>query len=155
TAANRAQIQNSFSDADVSAVNSYVYAGGLVGVANNATWIKSSHATGNVNISNGTIGSAGGLVGGSTGVYGNNASIDKSYATGRVQGNPTSDLTSNAGGLIAYGAAIDISNSFAAGEVTGGHHIGGLAGTIDYSMGHNSVTNSHATGDVTSYSAVS
>jgi len=111
--------------------------GGLVGSLEHGS-INNSYATGDVTGSvaaNGGVASwsVGGLVGSAT-----RSSISNSHATGNVIGRQY------VGGLVGStnGAII---NSWASGNVSGWMFVGGLAGTADSS----SITNSHATGNIT------
>ncbi|OPX93226.1 MAG: Heme/hemopexin-binding protein precursor [Syntrophorhabdus sp. PtaB.Bin006] len=156
-------IRDSFSNVDVTVTGKGQNAGGLVGQANNTT-ITNSHATGKVtSTSTNTLSVIGGLVG--TAV---NLTVSNSYATGSVESTGHS-----VGGLIGSLYVGNVTNSFTAGDVTGGGGVGGLLGhgdgsTIDncyatgkvtatgggagglVGQGGGTIKNSHATGEVTS-----
>ena len=110
------EITDSYATGNVSAVSGSCYEGGLVGF-NTYSNITRSYATGNVN---GVYG-VGGLVGYS---YSNNINaITDSYATGNV-----SASTDYSGGLVGYIYNMNVSNTYAIGQVTSiGEHVGGLA----------------------------
>ena len=125
-------IENSFSHADV---QGYGTIGGLVGGQYEESIIKDSYATGAVTGGDNSI-YVGGLVGGN-----DNAHIENSYATGKVQGDEI------IGGLVGdnnHGATID--RSYATGSVTGSNNVGGLVGNHYYDA---LIKNAYATGAVT------
>ena len=102
--------------------------GGLLG--SNAGTITSCYTTGDV--SGGT--QVGGLIG-----VGNSSIIEFSYAIGDVSG-----IGGAIGGLIGSGG-LTITSCYATGDVSGGVHVGGLAGE----SGHSSIIEfSYATGEV-------
>nr|WP_232850019.1 MBG domain-containing protein [Bowmanella yangjiangensis] len=101
--------------------------GGLVGESRGT--ITLSYATGHVEGGSRT----GGLVGAA-----HSGLISQSYATGNVN-NPGLD---DGGGLVGY-SNVNISQSFASGNVSGGNRAGGLAGS---SAGN--ISQSYATGNV-------
>ncbi|SEK82320.1 filamentous hemagglutinin family N-terminal domain-containing protein [Roseateles sp. YR242] len=139
------------------------YAGGLIGVVNNAgTSLTNVHATATVTASSdyagGLVGSAdqtditasdssgnvtgannvGGLVGNASG-----GTINTSTATGTVTG------ANNTGGLLGQGQnGLAITDSGATGAVTGAIGVGGLVGVLDSPSLGNTVTTSYATGTV-------
>ncbi len=136
------------------AVTGTYYVGGLIGI--NTGSVSASHAAGQVT---GDI-EVGGLVGYSyTGPYGIET-VTSSYAKGSVSGDV------DVGGLVGY-SSLEVSNSYATGNVSGGT-VGGLVGfssaeisnsyatgnvgggTVGGLVGYNSseVSNSHATGNV-------
>lgn len=108
-------------------------AGGLVGEATSGSFIDMCYAAGNVS---GTS-EIGGLVG-----YLRDSRIEKSHATGRVDGGTTDRI----GGLVGHlFSNARVENSYAGGEVIGGSKVGGLVGEIDETS---SVINSYAVGRV-------
>ncbi len=108
-------------------------AGGLVGEATSGSFIDMCYAAGNVS---GTS-EIGGLVG-----YLRDSRIEKSHATGRVDGGTTERI----GGLVGHlFSNARVENSYAGGEVIGGSKVGGLVGEIDETS---SVINSYAVGRV-------
>ena len=114
-------------------------AGGLVGY-NIDSPVSNSYATGNV-IATSTGGNLGGLIGYNSGAA---SAVSNSYASGLVDGTPTSTTGgSNVGGLIGYNYAGAISNSHATGAVSGAGSIGGLVG-----YGSGAISNSYASGNV-------
>ena len=116
--------------------------GGLVGRNFDGT-ISYSHSTATV-----TGGSAvGGLVGLNSGFGG--SVIEYSYSTGRVGDATFYPNAHDVGGLVGVSDEI-IKSSYATGSVVGGYHLGGLVGMTDSSSA--SITNSYATGAVTSTS---
>jgi hypothetical protein len=126
TAPNLSVITNSYATGAVTATGGYI--GGLVGNAYGT--ITDSYATGRV-IGTDEVGGLVGYLGGT---------LENTYATGIVIGN------ASVGGLVGEtgGFAADISNSYAAGTVTGvANYVGGLVGYSDVG-----ITNSFATGDV-------
>jgi len=147
-------IMNSYASGDVTSAGNVV--GGLVGNYQSGT-ISGSHASGVVH---GAI-DTGGLVGKNYGT------VDASYASGSTTGtnnvgglvgfnhamvsNSYADNTVNGnlvvGGLVGYNYTGTISNSYAAGGVTGAAgRVGGLAGN-NYG-GNATISNSYATGNV-------
>jgi hypothetical protein len=152
-------IHDSFSAASVSG---RLQVGGLIGNASGAT-IFNTHATGNVTGNT----DVGGLIGRMT-----FTTVDTSYATGEVKGviQNGSQVSFNIGGLIGNirqfpqpGAISSVSNSFATGAVSGHQYVGGLIGRAagvtqnhvfaGYDQFWTTVTNSYATGNVTSLDA--
>jgi filamentous hemagglutinin family protein len=131
--------------------------GGLVGsiAGVGGSSISNSYASGVVT---GKAG-AGGLVGSIAGAASGNASnISNSYATGEVTGDAaTGGLVGSIAGDVS-GAPSDISDSHATGNVNGvgglgagGAGTGGLVGSLATNSGN--ISNSYATGDVTSTGA--
>lgn len=115
-------------------------AGGLVGY-NIDSPVSNSYATGNV-IATSTGGYLGGLIGYNSGAA---SAVSNSYASGLVDGTPTSTTGgSNVGGLIGYNYAGAISNSHATGAVSGASSVGGLVGYGSATA----ISNSYATGNV-------
>jgi hypothetical protein len=108
--------------------------GGLIGRAFSGTELTNCYATGNVEGST----MVGGLIGDYTGS--DIGSVTRCYATGNV------DAGFTAGGLIAFAEKCQISESYAAGNVTttGGFNGGLVGGLFD-----ESIENSFATGSVT------
>jgi filamentous hemagglutinin family protein len=129
-------------------ISSNGYAGGLGGLLI-GLGVSDSHATGNV-----TVVAASAFAGGLIGQHGvwwqNSGSISGSTASGTV----TTDAgTSYSGGLVGQADRTSISASSASGQVLSldagsgtAHYNGGLIG---YMSGTGSITNSHATGNVT------
>lgn len=115
-------------------------AGGLAGYASYGP-ISESHSTASVEVTDSSIGDAGGLVGNMSG-YNDTHGIFYSYATGTVVG------SRDVGGLVGASTA-SISHSFATGNVMGGDNaaVGGLVGSEGY-VGGNSITAAYATGSV-------
>jgi filamentous hemagglutinin family protein len=171
-------ISNSYSTLDVTGGAG---TGGLVGrvVGDGASSISNSHATGTVTGGAGTgglVGSiagpggssisdsyatgavkgdagTGGLVGSIAGAASGNAShISNSHATGTVVGNAaTGGLV---GSMAGHGAASNISNSYATGNVgntAGGAGTGGLVGSL--ATGSGNISDSYASGNVISTGA--
>ncbi|WP_313433131.1 GLUG motif-containing protein [Acinetobacter sp.] len=135
--------------------------GGLVGsllFSQGNTKILQSNATGNLNGKS----AVGGLVGsiGLEAVYNNPtrdinaiASIEDSFAAGKVTATDDSYLSS-AGGLIAsVNGVVKVKNSYSTGEVIGTSKTGGLVGSISNSFpslqNKTEIENSYATGKVT------
>ncbi len=147
---------------NVQTTSSNNYIGGLVG--SNSGSISNSYATGSASGTGSTSSYVGGLAGYNTGsitnsyaatsVSGNgevgglvgfndsSGSISNSYATGGVTG--TGNNNNDIGGLVGYNPG-SISNSYAAGSVSGNTGVGGLVGYNDSSS---SISNSYATGGV-------
>ena len=153
-------------------VRGYYYVGALAG--KNSGTVSNSSATGVIDGGEGYIGgligeNTGSVVGSSAdvtiypytyatytgGLVGHNTStgvISDSHADGNVYGTSTVYL----GGLVGYNNG-SISNAYATGYVTScydgscGDNVGGLVG---YNYYYGSVSNSHATGDVTGYNYV-
>ncbi len=119
------------------ASNAYLYFGGLVGTANDAT-IKSSYASGNVTVNSSTCSPcAGGLIGDLV-----SSNISKSYAKGSVTG-----YFACGGGLVGTVGTSGsyISNCYARGDLLSSteiSHVGGLIGTTC----SNGVEGSYSTG---------
>ena len=119
-------ISNSYSALDVTGDT---HTGGLVGriLGTTGSNISNSHATGNVS-SNGSS-NVGGLVGSITIAAGGTSSkISGSYATGAVTGDVS---TGGLVGSIAGAIGSDISNSYASGAVLGTSSVGGLVGSMN------------------------
>jgi len=138
-------IYNSYVETgSVNGGNYSIGVGGLMGYDYGGSSITNSHASVDVTAGDNSRG-IGGLVGYGLG-YGYGITITNSHATGDV----TAGLNSSGvGGLMGYGygssAGSTILDSYATGNVTGGNSVGGLVG-----YGYDdSVTNSHATGEVT------
>jgi len=122
--------------------NKVMNVGGLIGSAGGQSttagfYITNSYATGNVTAPGGTY--VGGLVGWGS----DNTHISGCYATGNVIGATSrtpggSGNVPGTGGLVGFLSKGSISNSYAAGMVTG-YNAGGLVGGI----AHSSVTNSY------------
>ena len=116
--------------------------GGLVGF--NAGTVQNSFASGAVN---GFIG-VGGLIGMNAGL------VVDSYAHGAVSGTQeVGGLVGNNGGPAPFSIwdltpSANITNSYATGNVNGDSYLGGLVG---YNFGN--ISNSHASGDITSLTA--
>ena len=130
------------------AVSGQHVVGGLIGAAGSVN-LSTNYATGAVTggVYDGPLdlGDEAPGTGGLIGLVRDNASINTSYATGKVIG------ADNTGGLIGLVArTIDIQNSWANGDVSGGEHVGGLIGgiTLD-SYASASISNTYATGKVT------
>lgn len=138
-----ATVSDTYSSADVTVSNSG--AGGLIGSTGYAT-VTNSHASGNVTSVKGRVG---GLIGNTSGYITGKFlrdAMDLCYATGNVTVTGT-DNYSTAGGLVGgVGQYLDITNSFATGDVSGRAQVGGLVGLFE----GGSVKNTYATGDVTS-----
>ncbi|WP_161599039.1 GLUG motif-containing protein [Aidingimonas lacisalsi] len=127
-------ISQSYATGTVTGISDYV--GGLVGIGYLST-IHQSYATGDVN----GYAKVGGLLG--VNDYG---SISQSYATGSVSG------TGKVGGLAGKNRDGDINNTYATGRVSGtGDDVGGLVG---YNNDVGTISQSYATGDVSTPSAV-
>lgn len=110
------------------------YVGGLIGQATGVSTITGSYTIGDI--------SGGQYVGGLIGV-GTSGSINNSYTTGTVTG-----TSSYVGGLIGNNdntAGVDISSSYATGDIQGSRYVGGLAGRSYYST----IEKSYASGNVT------
>ena len=173
------ELVNVRSSANVSALDngsSGVWAGGLVGLVegNSATAsIQRSRASGTVSTSTNTgTAYAGGLVGEMDA-----GTLTDVGASGAVTSLSTgaSDSLHHAGGLVAMHSGGNINTAFANGNVTGGHESGGLVGLfqptsatitlasatgnvsgtgnvgglVGYALGTGSISNSSATGSVT------
>ncbi len=110
--------------------------GALIGYTEGAASITNCYATGNVSASEST---AGGLVGWN--LYSDivNCFADVTVITTRDSGS-----VFGTGGLIGFGEFMSITNSYAAGNVTGNERVGGLGGTLDGV----SISHSYATGNV-------
>jgi len=159
--------QISSSSSSVAIIGNDYCAGGLVGCGDHLS-ITDSSASGSV------IGDV--YVGGLIGLVQNSSSISRSYATGAVTGRPAHDGYSGPSGYVgglagqmssALNSPTVISDSFATGDVTAtdpvapsnpalcGSCAGGLVGvtTVDTSgtpVATNTITNSYASGTVTS-----
>ena len=121
------------------AIGGTQYVGGLIGQMSSGGTISDSQASGRVS----TTHDGGGLVG----YWYNSGNISDSRATGDVV---STSVNASTGGLIGYGngggsVLRSISNSSAAGKVSGGQYSGGLAGLLYYT----SVSRGTATGSVT------
>lgn len=116
-------------------VGGYSYVGGLIGL-NNGGNVVQAHSTAEVT---GTSQLIGGLIGQAR-FYG---SVSDSYATGNV--NASGAI--NVGGLIGQVRAVELSNSYATGAVSGGSQVGGLVGFLDGFNG-GKITASYASGVV-------
>ena len=108
-------INNCNSSGIINALNNW--AGGLVGVIGNNSFVSASYSTSDVF-------SQGYSVGGLSGATESNSSINDSYATGNVTGSQW------VGGLIGWVADCSISNSYSVGQVVAsmGVNSGGLLG---------------------------
>ena len=119
----------------------------LIGYVDGFSDIINCYVTGEVR-SLVNIGTMGGLIA-SVYWYGSSTSnITNCYSEANVTANDASTGASWVGGLIGYGLAMDLTDSYATGDVTcagRGGNVGGLAGTIGWST----VTNCYATGDIT------
>ena len=144
---NNGTIQNSSSSGTINLatrLSFQKYLGGLVGYNNSGKTINSSNAAVNINTEAGN-GSVTLILGGLVG-YNNSGTIDKSYATGNINGYNYQNIIS--GGLVGLSSGY-IYNSYATGNVlgtsTGGYfpYAGGLVGNLD---GY--IYNSYATGTV-------
>jgi filamentous hemagglutinin family protein len=139
-------ISDSFTDVSVTGRN---YVGGLIGVAQiNPINILNSHTLGDV-ISTGTGSGTGGDAGGLVGfVASASLTIRDSYATGDIIS--TSGMEGGLGGLLGRIGGncpkVDISDSFAIGDITGSG--GGLVGDLGVRSGTTTVNNVYAAGDV-------
>ena len=126
--------------------NEHTGVGGLVGT--NGAQIVVSYSTGNV--TGGTATNTGGLVGfsGIDPNYGENAlaSISVSYATGKV----SAGAESRVGGLEGWLYDLDITDSYASGDVVGsiGGSAGGLVGLVGCSICSATVKSDYSTGHV-------
>jgi len=138
---NSGTIDRSYATGTVANLVSGTYYGGLVGWNTGGT-ITNSYASGNVNV----VGlDAGGLVGGND----TGSSISGSYASGTV-----TSTNNNVGGLVGKNNGATISDSYAAGNVSGSINVGGLNGFVSggtvsdsYSLGSASGT-THVGGSV-------
>lgn len=117
------------------------FLGGLVGYNEGHATISNSHATGSVTGLGYYTFKAGGLVG-FNGYY---STISNSYAKGSVSS--TGYNSYYLGGLVGLNEKSMITDSYATGSVSGLYNLGGLVG-----MNHiySSISNSYATGSVTS-----
>jgi hypothetical protein len=117
------------------------FLGGLVGYTEGHTTISNSHATGSVTGTGFYTFKAGGLVG----FNGYFSTISNSYAKGSVSGSGYNSYY--LGGLVGLNEKSTILDSYATGSVSGLYNLGGLVG-----MSHiySSISNSYATGSVTS-----
>jgi hypothetical protein len=125
------------SSASGNVVSTSTYGGGLVGRSDTGPTIRDSFATGSV-ISDSRSGGLLGAATSSTAVY---TSVLRSYATGTVAGG------SYLGGLVGLGTYVNVTESWASGDVTQSAfaYSGGLVG---YLYNGSTVTNSFAWGDV-------
>ncbi len=114
-------------------VGGYSYVGGLIGL-NNGGYVVQAHSAAQVT---GTSQLIGGLIGQAR-FFG---SVSDSYATGNVYASGATDV----GGLIGQVRAVELSNSYATGAVTGGVQVGGLVGFLDGFNG-GKITGSYASG---------
>jgi uncharacterized repeat protein (TIGR02543 family) len=112
------------------------YAGGLIGFAANSGEVTDSYALGDVSAAVNTdfYREAGGLIGHSY------FDVENCFALGNVEGGI-------AGGLIGYGRAGTIKNSFALGNIYAPGIVGGLVG-ISANSGLDSIINCYAVGDI-------
>ncbi|GAA0889280.1 YDG domain-containing protein [Rhodanobacter soli] len=118
------------------AVGGYSWVGGLIGL-HNGGYVTQAHSSAEVV---GTSQLVGGLIGQAR-FYG---AVSDSYATGNV----SASGATNVGGLIGQLRAVELSDSYATGAVTGGSQVGGLIGFIDFFSGRGTTTGSYATGAV-------
>jgi filamentous hemagglutinin family protein len=126
-------ISNSHASGNVTLLsNGVTGTGGLVG--NNSGTITDSYASGNVTSSWGTVG---GLVG-----YNFGGTIQRSYATGKVNGGNDNIHSQFAGGLVGDSWSGSYSDVYATGSVYAYAYSGGLMGHIN----GGSVTRAYATG---------
>ena len=133
-------IDNSGRNSNISGISEV---GGLAGNMRQST-ISDSYAACNV------IGS-GNNVGGLAGLFGMTSHISKSYSTGDVIGSGN-----NVGGLVGFleGHGADasrwmvptVSDSYAAGNVSGTNNVGGLVGYMLFSVAFNSCASGNVTG---------
>jgi hypothetical protein len=124
TAFDNSLIENSHASGTVTASVDF-YAGGLVG--NDEFEISDCYATGNVTVGawggdSGPPASAGGLVG-----YVFEATIENSYATGKVLGGSGT----NVGGLFGVTLGSTITSVYSTGSPSGGSYVGGLVGYVN------------------------
>lgn len=119
--------------------------GGLLGHGIGFVTVQDSYATGRVSGSDYVGGLVGELLKGTQ-----VPSIIQSYATGDVEGVISDDNSSaiSVGGLVGEMGAGTISQSFAAGQVTGTNRVGGLVGRFTTGSDVGSVSNSYASGHV-------
>ena len=121
--------------------------GGLIGNANSGiSTISTSYSEVNVSCTStgGNQGYCGGLVGY---IFTTNSAINNSYATGTVTA-PTGGTADGYGGLVgATFNGIDVTNSYATGNVTGQDSVGGLIG---YMSSTTDVVGCFSTGDADS-----
>ncbi|MGA9794528.1 MAG: GLUG motif-containing protein [Rhizomicrobium sp.] len=136
---NAGTVKGSVSSAVVTANNSTVNVGGLIGYATSGSDISQSWASGAVT-SLGPISQVGGLVGVASG------SIEDSYASGSVKG--AADGEGDYGGLAGINGDDTIFESYATGTVTGGDNGADIGGLLGVNFG--TVSQSYATGAVTS-----
>ena len=112
------------------------YAGGLLGVSTGDVTIETCYATGSVT-------GQGSYVGGLIGRVQDDTTITSCYATGNVTGGV------HTGGLIGESLiAVYLIDCYATGTVSGESRVGGLVG-----QSHETITSSHATGDVSASSS--
>ena len=166
---NQGAITQSYATGAVNHTGSANNAGGLV--ASNSGTISQSYATGNVSAPNASF--VGGLVG-----YMGEGRISRSYATGKVQGQggvgglvgyanlwagelmlieqsfASGDVEASgehSGGLVGRASGVNITDTFALGDVSGTGRVGGLVGEFaGYNiMGNPKITRSYAVGSVT------
>lgn len=108
-------IYNCYSAGSINALNNW--AGGLVGVIQNNSFVSASYSTSDVF-------AQGYSVGGLSGTLESNSTINDSYATGNITASQW------VGGLIGWGQDCSISNSYSVGQVVAemGVNSGGLLG---------------------------
>lgn len=128
------QIINCYSKVNIE--NGGIHMGGILGYCGGEFIVDHCYATGNIT-SRDTI--AGGLVGQTS----NDGELTNCFATGNVI------TKSFGGGLIGLTSPINIENCFATGEVQAEINAGGLVGCLGGGV-NSSISNSHATGNVTS-----
>ena len=139
-------IKNCWAKGNVSAG---YYSGGLIGFAGDVT-VQNCHATGNVSHSNGgNYSRVGGLIGQIEG----NSTIEKSYATGNMEG--TGHMGGGFIGVIGKdGITVNIDQCFSTGNVTmpteSGNwaHVGGFVGTLNSEGGKLNISNCYSTGAI-------
>ncbi|MCL2109051.1 MAG: hypothetical protein FWH20_06875 [Oscillospiraceae bacterium] len=135
-------IDNCYAEGSITATapkSQYVFAGGLIGAAeDDGTIIMNSYSTANV--------SANGLTGGLAGYVGRGATVDNCHATGFVY--VTNGTHHYAGGLVGQITKSVVKNSYATGDVFAGggyySYAGGLIGALSGSV----IETSYATGSV-------
>ncbi len=119
------------------------HTGGLIGFSQKDVSITDSYATGDVA---GQL-YVGGLIGEQEGTSDTYTVISGCYATGDVSTNDDATYSSYAGGLIGGAQYIEISNSYATGNLNltnTSPSVGGLFGGVQYGT----ITDSYATGNV-------
>ncbi|MBR4775518.1 MAG: DUF1735 domain-containing protein [Bacteroidales bacterium] len=130
-------------------VSAGYYSGGLIGFAGDVT-VQNCHATGNVSHSSGgNYSRVGGLIGQIEG----NSTIEKSYATGNMEG--TGHMGGGFIGVIGKdGITVNIDQCFSTGNVTmpteSGNwaHVGGFVGTLNSEGGKLNISNCYSTGAI-------